>query len=298
VRILIEAVLICLVVAACDGDDGESFTPTPSATSSPTPVASPPTASPEPVTPTPGAPAIEPAGFPVRPETRLGVVEGTVGSRRLVFNDSGPAALDYAAHDMVSADPDIANRSGWNCETHWEYEGIPAVDFYIPVGTPLLATMDGTATLNIISTRTDFDRYGVDREPYLGNPDRSHAPYSPFPGSSGGLGVYVKVENAGFATEYGHMEIGGTVAAIPASGFIDGYTMSTDYSSMFADVPSPRVITAVARWAVRRGDIIGVSGDAGYSEGPHVHYTVNRTGGPLRCPTQEAGFADGGWLFK
>lgn len=57
--------------------------------------------------------------------------------------------------------------------------------------------------------------------------------------------------------------------------------------------------TLVAEWSVERGDIIGYSGDAGYSEAPHLHYTVRRTGGGrLLCPTGEAGFADGGWLIR
>ena len=63
-------------------------------------------------------------------------------------------------------------------------------------------------------------------------------------------------------------------------------------------VPQPRVATTLAVWDVRAGDIIGMSGDSGYSEGPHLHYTINRIGEPLRCPTTEAGFTDGGWLFR
>lgn len=296
------ATLLTLVLLACGGDD---TTPTPhpttsEATRSPTPTPE----TPPPVTigptpePTPATPANEPSGFPI-PSTSplLGVVEGEAGSRRLVFNGPlSPRAIDYAS-DMLSADLDVANRSGWNCETHYEYEGIPAVDFYIQVGTPILATHDGSATLNVISVNNDFDRYAVSREPYLGNPDRTRAPYSPFPGPSSGLGVYVRVENADFATEYGHLEISGTVDNVPTSAFIDGYSPSSDYLTTFASVPSPRVVTTVARWDVRRGDVIGVSGDSGYSEAPHVHYTVNRTGGPLRCPTLEPGFTDGGWLF-
>jgi hypothetical protein len=199
---------------------------------------------------------------------------------------------------MLSSDPDVANRSGWNCETHWEYESIPAVDFYVPIGTAIIATMDGTATLNVISVNNDFDRYGVSREPYIGNPDRSRAPYSPFPGPSSGLGVYVRVENDEFATEYGHLNINKTIPYVPRDTYMDGYTSTSDYDRTFAGVPNPRVITTVARWVVHRGDIIGVSGDSGYSEGPHVHYTVNRAGGPLRCPTLEPDFSDGGWLFN
>jgi hypothetical protein len=235
--------------------------------------------------------------FPIDVGTSLGEVTGPVGERQLIFDGGRPYAYNYAQDDLISDDPDVANRSGWNCATHYEYEGAPAVDFYIPIGTPIIATMDGTATLDVISVNNDFDRYGVDREPYLGNPDRSRAPYSPFPGPSSGQGVYVRVENTEFATEYGHMEVAGTVSAIPAAAFIDGYSASSDYATIFAGVPSPRVITTVARWEAHRGDIIGMSGDSGYSEGPHIHYTVSRTGGPLRCPTLETGFTDGGWLF-
>jgi hypothetical protein len=304
VKSLALAIIIALALIAC-GDDGGDATPTPEPTTSevtlgptPTPGTPPPTSAAPTAEPTPATPANEPSGFPIDPGTVLGVVEGEVGSRQLVFTPLDPSAVDYASNDMLSADLNVANRSGWNCETHYEYEGIPAVDFYIQTGTPIIATHDGTATLNIISVNNDFDRYSVDREPYLGNPDRSRAPYSPFPGPSSGLGVYVRVENTDFATEYGHMEIAGTIANTPTSAFIDGYSSSSDYASLFADVPSPRVITTVARWEVHRGDVIGMSGDSGYSEGPHIHYTVNRTGGPLRCPTLEPGFTDGGWLFN
>jgi hypothetical protein len=261
---------------------------TASPTQGPTPVPTP--------SPTP-APALEPDGFPINPATVLGVVEGTVGSRQLVFG-SGPTAFDYATRDQPASAADVANRSGWNCETHYEYEGAPAVDFYIPTGTPIIATMDGTATLNVISVNNDFDRYGVSREPYIGNPDRSRAPYSPFPGPSSGMGVYVHVENADFSSDYGHMEIGATVNAVPASAFVNGYSPASDYASIFAGAPEPRLVTTIAQWTVHRGDVIGMSGDSGYSEGPHIHYQLRRTDGPLRCPTTEADFTDGGWLFK
>lgn len=302
---LASAILITLTLLAC-GDDGGDSSPTPEPTTAevtlgPTPTTgtSPPTSTAPTTGPTPTTPANEPSGFPIRANWTLGVVEGEIGSRQVIFGAAGaPNAPDYTSNDVLSSNVDVANRSGWNCETHYEYEGIPAVDFYIQTGTPILATHDGTATLNIISVNNDFDRYGVDREPYLGNPDRSRAPYSPFPGPSSGLGVYVRVENADFATEYGHMDVGGAIANIPAPAFIDGYSPSSDYTSLFAAVPNPRTVTTVARWEVRRGDVIGMSGDSGYSEGPHIHYTVNRTGGPLRCPTLEPDFTDGGWLFN
>lgn len=239
-----------------------------------------------------------PAGFPIDPNMHLGVVTGDVGSRQLVFDGSGPTADEYALNDQPSGDPERANSSGWNCDTHYEYESAPAVDFYIADGTPILATMDGTATLNVISTTNDFDRYGVDREPYLGNPDRSRAPYSPFPGPSGGLGAYVRVENTDYVTEYGHLDIAKTADAIPLTSWVEGYAPPHNYDSLFHDVPQPRLPTEIAIWYVHKGDVIGMSGDSGYSEGPHVHYTVAHLGGPPRCPTNEAGYTDGGWLFR
>jgi hypothetical protein len=248
--------------------------------------------------PTARSPQLEPDGFPIDPATRLGMVTGAVGSRQLVFGGTGPTAYDYALDDQPSNDPGLANRSGWNCATHYEYEGASAVDFYIPDGTPIIATMDGTATLNIISSANDFDRYGVDREPYIGNPDRSRAPYNPFPGPTSGQGAYVRVENADYVTEYGHLNITKTVAIVPASSFLDQWTPISPYDQIFAGVPKPRNITAIARWSVHKSDVIGISGDSGYSEGPHIHYTVAHVGASTRCPTNEPGFTDAGWLFR
>jgi hypothetical protein len=305
VKLVLALASAVLLLTACGSDDSTS---TPTATSSPTPTASP-TASPTPTlaptpTPTPApstetpAPHIEPFGFPIDPNTHLGVVTGDVGSRRLIFDGSGAIAYNYAHDDQPSGDPERANRSGWNCDTHYEYESAPAEDFYIPDGTPIIATMDGTATLNIISTENDFDRYGVSREPYIGNPDRRRAPYSPFPGPSAGLGVYVHIENTDYVTEYGHLDVDKTVAIVPETAFVSGYSRATNYRQVFGGVPEPRLITQVAQWYVHAGDVIGMSGDAGYSEGPHLHYTVAHLGGPLRCPTNEAGYTDGGWLLR
>lgn len=306
---LIACLLLVAAIVACGGDDdgGPSATATrsPSASTkrsaSPTPAPTSTVAPTDSTTPAPSErpPQPEPLGFPIDPQTHVGVVQGEVGSRQLVFDGSGPAAIDYTTNDQASGDPDRANRSGWNCDTHYEYEGLSAVDFYIPEGTPILSTMDGTATLYVISYRNDFDRYGVDREPYIGNPDRSRAPYSPFPGPSGGLGVYVEVRNDGFVTAYGHLNIDQTLPLVSDSAFIDGYSRSSDYAGLFAEVPQPRFPTAVAQWQTRAGDVIGASGDAGYSEGPHLHYTVARTGETRNlCPTTESGYSDGGWLLK
>lgn len=306
-RLLLALLGTCALAAACGGDDTSPSTPaSPSLTvTSSTPtrtVIVTPSPTPEPTAPptntTARPPQTAPSGFPIDPATHLGVVTGSVGSRQLVFDGSGPTAYDYALNDQPSDDPDRANRSGWNCATHYEYEGASAVDFYIPRGTPVIATMDGTATLNLISVTNDFDRYGVDHEPYLGNPDRSRAPYNPFPGPTGGQGVYVHLENADYVTEYGHFDIAATVAIIPASSFLDQWTPSSAYGQIFAGASEPRIITPIAQWEVRAGDVIGMSGDSGYSEGPHLHYTVAHAGASTRCPTNEAGFSDGGWLFR
>jgi hypothetical protein len=286
------AVALALALAAC----GEDATPTPSpgpsvAQATPAPAA---TAT---ATPTP-SPTYQLLGFPVDPQTILGKVVGEIGSRTVSFDGDGPTAYEYALNDQPSDDPDAANRSGWNCRTHFEYEGIAAVDFYLPAGTALYSTTAGTATLYAISTGNDFDRYGVAREPYLGNPDRSNAPLNPFPDVSAGLGAYVVVEGDGFVTEFGHLDLSLTAEAVPADKFLEGFSADSDWDALFAAIPVPRVATAVAERPVLWGDVIGYSGDAGYSEAPHLHYTIRRDGGQPLCPTDEPGFADSGWFFR
>src|SRR5690606_7747969 len=147
----------------------------------------PPAASTATATPAPGKD--EPTGFPIAPETILGVVTGEAGSRGTDW-EGGTSAAEYSRDLQVSDDADAANSMGWNCRTHVEYEGVPAVDWYIPTGTPIYATMDGQATLYIVSLPNAFGYYGADREPFLGNPDRSRALLSPFPGPGGGKGVF------------------------------------------------------------------------------------------------------------
>jgi murein DD-endopeptidase MepM/ murein hydrolase activator NlpD len=289
-----------LLFAACgDGDAPASPTATPAtATRSATPSAS---ATPTPVPPTatptarPAAPA--PIGFPIDPETTLGFVTGEVGSRALQFT-GGPSALAYSREEQPSADPAIANRAGWNCRVHVEYEDLPAVDWYLPEGTAILATMDGVATLLINTISNPFDVYGVSREPYIGNPDRARAPVSPFPGPGGGQGVFVRVDNGTYRTDYAHLDLGRTMlAAVPATAWFPGYGPGPAIIDQFTPLRDFRVATAVAQWEVKAGDVIGFSGDSGYSEGPHLHYTV-QSGGAYLCPTSEAGFQNGGWLLR
>jgi murein DD-endopeptidase MepM/ murein hydrolase activator NlpD len=246
------------------------------------------------------SPASSPAplGFPLDPALRCGLVEGAVGSRTLTWG-AGSAVAAYSRDDQPSEDPERANRCGWNARTHVEYEGQPAVDWYVPAGTPIVATMDGVATLLVITMANPFDVYGVDREPYLGNPDRARAPLSPFPGPGGGKGVFVRIVNEQFQTEYAHLDLAASLEVVPRGAYLDGFSEQTDFAGMFGPLRDFQTFTPVASWDVRRGDVIGLSGDSGYSEAPHLHYTVRRSGASgLLCPTTEPGFEDGGWLFR
>ena len=302
--------LTAALVACSSGSDSRSppDTPTRPASTATAPAETPPAPSPSAtMTPTPTMPPaatatprhvqLEPAGFPIAPGTRLGVVTGEVGSRSIDW-DAGATAEEYSRDLQPSEDEEVANSMGWNCRLHVEYEGVPAVDWYVPIGTPVFATMDGTATLYIVSLPNAFDHYGVDREPYLGNPERSRAPLSPFPGPGGGKGVFVEVTNESFATEYAHFELLPALEAVPDGAFIDDYSHDYNYTAAFSDMRPFNRATAIATWQIRVGDLLGYSGDTGYSEAPHLHYTVRRAGGSLLCPTLESGFADGGWLFR
>jgi len=299
------------IVAGCGRGDETSPTVAPTATRSatrpPSPSATNPpaataTASAEPsptatATPPP-APRLEPIGFPLDQGTVTGIVTGELGARVIRWGE-GLTALEYSRDDQPSDDPERANRCGWNARVHVEYEGQPAVDWYVPVGTPVLATMDGVATLYINTVSNPFDVYGVDREPFLGNPDRTRAKVGAFPGPGGGQGVFVRIENEQYRTDSAHFEIGATVGVVPDDTWVDGFSASDDFAAMFAPLRDFRVATAVARWTVRAGDIIGMTGDSGYSEAPHLHYAIRQAGSAnALCPTTEAGFADGGWLFR
>lgn len=271
-----------------------SSPPTIRSTATATATSAPPTAVP---TPTPATPRDEPRGFPVDAAQRLDLVSGPVGSRVLTFG-AGPSVLEYARDDQPSDDPVAANRCGWNARVHVEYEGQPAIDWYLPTGTPILATMDGTATLLVNTVSNPFDVYGVSREPFLGNPDRSRAPVNAFPGPGGGQGAFVRIENARFRTDSAHLELIQTLTAVPPGAFIGGYTAATDFVADFGPLRDFRVATAIASWPVNRGDVIGFCGDSGYSEASHLHYAIRRAGASnLLCPTLEPGFQDAGWLF-
>ena len=306
-RTLIASVGAFALVGCGKSRDGAPATATPApgesaiatsapSTTTPTPVA-PPTASSQQPTATPVQPQ-QPLGFPIDPATRLGLVTGAVGSRGVRWGE-GPVALEYSRDDQPSAESARANRCGWNARTHFEYEGQPAADWYVPAGTPVLATMDGLATLLMNTVSNPFDLYDVSPEPYIGDPDRARAPISPFPGPGGGQGVFMRIENDQFRTDYAHLEVARTVKGVPNDAFLNGYGSSFDYAATFAPLRDFRVATAIASWPVRKGDVIGYTGDTGYSEAPHLHYAIRRAGSNTAlCPTAEPGFEDNGWLFR
>lgn len=269
--------------------------PTPSAPPSAT---HPPTTAPSP-TDAPGLAQIEPFGFPIDPATRTGIVTGAVGSRVIRWGE-GPLARDYSRDDQPSDDATRANAAGWNARTHFEYEGQPAVDWYVPRGTAVVATMDGTATLLINTVSNPFDVYGVSREAYIGDPDRSRAPISPFPGPGGGQGVFVRIENAEYRTDSAHLEIGPSLKAIPVNAhYYAAYSPNFDYAAAFSELRDFRTSTLIATWEVRKGQGIGFTGDTGYSEAPHLHYAIRPAGEmSALCPTTEAAFPNNGWLFR
>jgi hypothetical protein len=239
-----------------------------------------------------------PTGFPLDPALRTDAVVGEAGVRGFAIG-GGPSVRDVSVLGHVVDDAEVANATGWNCRVHLEYEGAPAVDWYVQPGAAVYATMDGDASLYINTHVNAFDFYGVDREPYIGNPDRGRAPVSPFPGPGGGMGVYVVIAGATHRAAYGHLELGATVARVPAAAFRAGYSAATDYRGAFAAPRRFDVADQIAAWPVRRGDVIGYTGDAGYSEAPHLHYTITRlSDGAALCPTSEPGFEDGGWLVR
>jgi hypothetical protein len=247
---------------------------------------------------TPSLDALEPIGFPLDPEMKTDRVAGVVGSRSIVAG-GGATVRETSERLQVSDDTDLANEDGWDCRVHVEYEGKPAVDWYVRPGTPVYATMDGTATLFLNTVVNAFDYYGVPREPYIGNPDRARAPISPFPGPGGGMGLYVSIINDRYRVDLGHLTLGATIAHVPAGAFSGGYSRSTDYAVTFSAPRASSVGDIIATWQVRRGDVVAFTGDAGYSEAPHLHYAITRrSDGAALCATREAGFADNGWLVR
>ena len=306
--LVIVLVITMLVMSACGRGSSQPESKTPGAGASAAPsvpamsTAAVPssTAQPSPAptsTAAPGA-AEEPVGYPLEPTLPTDEVTGATGARSFAIGQ-GETVRETSERLQVSSDAIEANRDGWDCRVHVEYESSPAVDWYVQPGQPVRATMDGDATLIINTVVNAFDYYGVSREPYIGNPDRARAPVSPFAGPGGGMGIYASVTNDRYRTDYGHLSLVPTIANVPASAFAAGFSRTFDYAAAFA---TPRAVSAgdvIATWHVHRGDVIGFTGDSGYSEAPHLHYAItDRSSGRRLCPTSEPGFTDAGWLSR
>lgn len=295
---MLAASVLC-ITACGSGPDATRATPSPVRESTATAAVGTATVAPAPAASPTAAPVAGPVGYPLDPAQRTDAVVGAPGARTIAAGQ-GPAVGAYSIGDQVSPDPVRANASGWNCRVHVEYEGVPAVDWYVPAGTPVRATMAGEAALYVNTVTNAFDAYGVSREPYIGNPDRARAPIWPFPGNGGGMGAYVSVTGEGYRTDYGHLDLAPTLAALGGSlTFAPPYGPAFGYAQAFATLRPAGVADLIATFRVKRGDLIGYTGDSGYSEAPHLHYVIVRLrDGAQLCPTSEAGFADNGWLER
>ena len=171
-----------------------------------------------------------PVGFPLPLHLRPMRVIENGGNRRVA-----PPAAD--GPNLVEVSRDLhprpqndfeANRFGWNCRVHEAYEGAPAVDWYLPEGTPVIAIMRGTAELYVITTANAFEYYGIDNSLMLALPKPS-TPINPFTGHNGGLGIFVSIRNGDLRAEYGHLGLEGTLAIVPPDAFVTPYSASYDY---------------------------------------------------------------------
>jgi murein DD-endopeptidase MepM/ murein hydrolase activator NlpD len=86
---------------------------------------------------------------------------------------------------------------------------------------------------------------------------------------------------------------------VPAAAFLPEYSRAVNFASTFALLRDFRTATAVASWPVRRGEVVGFTGDSGYSEAPHLHYAIRPANSENAfCPTTEPGFPNNGWLLR
>jgi hypothetical protein len=145
------------------------------------------------------------------------IVQTSQGMTVAEAAEDGPTVVTVARDYQTGPenDPD-ANRYGWNCRLHNKYEGAPAVDWYLPIGTPAVSTMRGQAELYVITPLNGFVYYGVDPRLYLGLPSPS-LPLYPFPGPGGGMGIFISVLNGELRAEYGHLDLTRTLQNVPDS---------------------------------------------------------------------------------
>lgn len=96
-------------------------------------------------------------------------------------------------------------------------------------------------------------------------------------------GTKVYAANAGTVTTSGYSSAWGNYIIINHGG---GYT------TLYAHLKS-RNVSKDAK--VKQGDVIGYSGNTGYSTGPHLHFEINKNGSPYDPLTEFKGF---NYVFK
>ncbi len=213
--------------------------------------------------------------------------------------ENGPTLEQVAREVQTRPQNDMeSNRYGWNCRLHDKHEGTgPAVDWYLPSGTPITTVMGGEAELYVITTANSYEFYRVDPSITLGLPAPG-VPLYPLPGPSGGMGVFVSVLNGTLRAEYGHLDLPTTLPLVPESAFVPPFHRGFNYEGRFGRPIDYQQTTLIARWTARKGDIIGSVGNTGYSDVPHLHYQiVTKDRSTKFCPTREQ-FPSSGWLFQ
>lgn len=249
--------------------------------------------------PTPTVGPEDPTGFPLPISLKpMRVAETQNGRGVVAAAENGPTLEQVAREVQTRPQNDMeSNRYGWNCRLHDKYEQTgPAVDWYLPNGTPIATVMGGQAELYIITTANSYAYYGSDIRDTLGLPDPS-VPLYPLPGPSGGMGIFVSVLNGPLRAEYGHLDLAGTMPAIPEDAFVQPFSRGFNYEARFGRPVDYRQTTLIARWTVHKGDAVGRVGNTGYSDVSHLHYQIVTADRQRKfCPTPEA-FPYSGWLF-
>lgn len=110
----------------------------------------------------------------------------------------------------------VQGYGGW-----FSHKGIAALDFYMPVGTPIYAAREGV----VFSYKEDSDKGGI----WPGN--KNLANYIIIQHADGSYGCYWHLQHNGVVTKKGF---------------------------------------------VRKGQLIGYSGNTGFVLGPHLHFSVKR----------------------
>ncbi|MFA6630372.1 MAG: M23 family metallopeptidase [Sulfuricurvum sp.] len=129
---------------------------------------------------------------------------------------------DYLYKLPFAKGSDVFVSQGYNGETSHKGLSAYAVDFPVPVGTPVYAAREGTVV-------------GAESRNNLGGTSAEYRQYA----------NYVIIEHSdGTMGNYYHLKQGGVAVAIGQK--------------------------------VMRGDLLGYSGNTGYSSGPHLHFSVSK----------------------